>query len=82
MVKRKRTKGQKDKQQYTKHYTATHGRSNRNPTKNMGVNSGAPERWSVPAPLVVSAVCILVMNETCKTLIVTGHFFFLIVRSL
>jgi len=33
----------KDKQRSTKHYTQNKRSSNTNPTKNQGVNSGAPE---------------------------------------
>jgi hypothetical protein len=46
-------KSRKDKQWSTKHAHKTQDRVTKNPLKS-GVNSGAPEGWAVPAPLVPS----------------------------
>jgi hypothetical protein len=54
MATRKRTKG---KQRSTKHTHKAKDRVTRNPLK-PGVNSGAPEGWTVPAPLVAPVVVI------------------------
>ena len=48
---RPKEKGQKDKQRSTKHTHKTKARVTRTPLK-PGVNSGAPEGYEVPAPLV------------------------------
>ena len=45
-------KVQKDMQRSTKHMHTTKDRETRTPLK-TGVNSGAPEEWEVPAPLVI-----------------------------
>jgi hypothetical protein len=44
-------KVQKDKQRSTKHTHKTKDRVTRTPLKH-GVNSGDPEEWAVPVPLV------------------------------
>jgi hypothetical protein len=60
-------KGQKDKQQSTKYTHKTKDRVTRTPLK-TGVNSGAPEGYAVPAPLVAPVVIQLsiVEMETSK----------------
>ena len=50
-------KVQKDKQRSTKHTYKTKDRATRTPLK-TGMNSGAPEGYTVPAPLVTSVVLI------------------------
>ena len=50
-------KGQKDKQRATKHTYKTKDRVTRIPQK-PGVNSGTPEGWLVPAPLVAPVMSI------------------------
>ena len=50
-------KVQKDKQRSTKHKYKTKDRVTRTPLK-IGVNSGAPEGWAVPAPLEAPVVLI------------------------
>ena len=50
-------KVQKDKQRSTKHTHTTKDRVTRTPVKPR-VNSGAPEEWAVPAPLVAPVVLI------------------------
>ena len=51
-------KGQKDKQRSTKHTYKTKDQATRTPLKPLktGVNSGVPEGWAVPAPLVAHVV--------------------------
>jgi ribosomal protein L21E len=56
MAKRKSTKGQTTIDKTYRTYK-TKDRVTRTPLK-PGVNSGAPEGWAVPAPLVVSVVLI------------------------
>ena len=48
-------KGQKDKQRSTKHTHKTKDQVTWTPLK-TGVNSGVPEWWAVPAPLVAHVV--------------------------
>jgi hypothetical protein len=48
---------QKDKQRSTKHAYKTKDRVTRTPLK-TGVNSGGPEGWGVPTPLVAPVVLI------------------------
>jgi hypothetical protein len=48
-------KVQKDKQRSTKHTYKTKDRVTQTPLK-PGVNSGSPEGWAIPAPLVTPVV--------------------------
>jgi hypothetical protein len=56
MAKRKRTKGQKNKQRPTKHTHKAKDRATRTPLKTEVVNSGAQKQQVVPAPVVTPVV--------------------------
>ena len=53
---------QKNKQRSTKHTHKTKDRVTRNPLK-TGENSGAPEGYAVPAPLVAPVVLTLPVSQ-------------------